>query len=73
MLEDGHTFVHTICALAFPDVFLLKDVVTMKFYLDNKKALFDSMEAHRTLYGDVGLTNEYAKRENQKCFVCGKS
>ena len=72
-LNDDETYVHMICAMAFPDIFWLKNIVTMKFYCNNKAALFDAFAAHKTLYGNEGLTERFFRDHNKHCIVCKES
>ena len=70
MLGKKDMFVHTICALAFQEVFSLKSIAEMRFCLNNKEAIFHSDEAHKTLYGqDKGVVS-HGKKYNTKCNVC---
>ena len=42
----------------------------MQFYLYNKKALFDSAEAHKAQYGEKGLTVKNGAKYNTRCSEC---
>ena len=72
-LPENDTFVHMICALAFPDVFWLKNVVTMRFYCSDKKALFDAQHAHKLSYGNHDNVLLFARDNNKQCSICKQS